>query len=254
MVENATNPVLEDFEKACKANWETQSAETARAVEVDSPDDSNNEGLLLQQRGHIGGSPTVIRSTLASVTGVMTRSCLRQEGTGSTIGAAESLNRELENEDSTDLGKSTSLKVMTSTVTRPSLVQVGTGVVTGVATDLDWVLSDGEDDTQANAGRRGDAMTSAGRPSSFESAAATQTSTSVSVRNAAQLSSADLLVRLNSVCTTAARTTIPTVETDKPSRVRPSDQSKQFAEQRAVEIAVGVTPSRKKELHKKLFP
>ena len=67
-----------------------------------------------------------------------------------------------------------------------------------------------------------------------------------------QLSSAVMLSRLNEVCTKAALATIPAVETTVAGRVRPSRESREFAEQRAAEIAAGVTPLRKKELHRKM--
>ena len=69
---------------------------------------------------------------------------------------------------------------------------------------------------------------------------------------AEQLSSVELLRRMNKVCVQAALTTIPAVETSVVGRVRPSQQSREFAEQRAVEIAAGVTPFRRKQLHRKM--
>ena len=60
----------------------------------------------------------------------------------------------------------------------------------------------------------------------------------------------ELLARLNRVSKRAAATTIPPVEIAKANRVRPSLQSRQFAEQRAAEISAGVTPQRRKQLHK----
>ena len=69
---------------------------------------------------------------------------------------------------------------------------------------------------------------------------------------AEQLSSVELLRRMNKVCVQAALTTIPAVETTVVGRVRPSQQSREFAEQRAVEIAAGVTPFRRKQLHRKM--
>ena len=42
------NPVLDDFEEKCRGKWKTQSAETAKAVEAGSQDDSGLGGQGLQ--------------------------------------------------------------------------------------------------------------------------------------------------------------------------------------------------------------
>ena len=67
-----------------------------------------------------------------------------------------------------------------------------------------------------------------------------------------QLSSVELLRRLNEVCTQAAATTIPQVRPTVVRMMQPSVESRQFAELRATELAAGATLKRKKELHKKM--
>ena len=68
-----------------------------------------------------------------------------------------------------------------------------------------------------------------------------------------QLSSSELIWRINEVCVQVARTTIPPEEKVKLARrVRPSVISSRFAEARAVEMEGGVTVQRGKELHKQM--
>ena len=143
-------------------------------------------------------------------------------------------------------------------------MQAETGVATGAVNGLDWVPNEGED-TEVNMQRRGRATGVINRTCSLgntgeahaSSASATVGLVQVNVAGTegnagadAEPSSAELLTRLNQVSKRAAAATIPPVEIVKASRVRPSLQSKQFAEQRATEIAAGVTPRRRKQLHK----
>ena len=265
--------MLESFEKSCKQIWETLSTTAAKA-RVGSQDGSDKEGLGLQQVVRKENAPAATGVTLASATSMTTGPSSKRVGTGVVTGAVNCSNRDLGDTNIPDLGgsgqraetaRAPNLKAVTSTATGPSLVQVGTGTVTGAATGLDWVLSDGEDDVEVSSGKCKQAIPPTDRSSSLESTAAVQTTAEVAatdlvqadeatatastVGTAAQWSSSELLARMNEVCVRVARTTIPTVETVRPSRVRPSLQSKQFAEQRAVEIAAGVTPQRRKELH-----
>ena len=230
----------------------------------------------MQQVSSHDDTPAAAGITLASATSMATGPSSKRVGTGVVTGAVNCSSRDLGDTNIPDLGglgqraeaaRAPILKAATSTATRPSLVQVGTGTVTGTATGLDWVLSDGEDDVEVSSGKRKQAVPPTDRSSFLESTAAVRTTAEVAatdleqadeatttastVNTAAQWSSSELLARMNEVCVRAARTTIPAVETDRPSRVRPSLQSKQFAEQRAVEIAAGVTPQRRKELHQK---
>ena len=181
---------------------------------------------------------------------------------------------------------------ITRIATGPSSLGVGTGVVTGTGNGLDWILSDGDDDVEGTATQRRRATSECARVQVLErqtagvvgatgiglgqanlvastvamasvtadtTAATPPADTGVMATASAaaaapnQLSSAELLQRMNEVCVRAAKTTIPPEErTTVARRMRPSVQSRQFAEARAVEMAAGVTLQRKKELHQQM--
>ena len=238
-------------------------------------DDSDNEGRGLQQVLSQDDTPAVTGTTLASATGMTTGSSSERVDTGIVTGAVNSLSGELGDANNSELGgtgqraeaaRSPILKVVTSTATRPNLGQVGTGAVTGITTGLDWVLNDGENNAEDSTGTQ-QAVARADRSSSLESTTAIRTAVAAASdlvqaddstatvgteSTAAKWSSSELLACMNEVCVRVARTTIPKEKTVRPSRMRPSLQSKQFAEQRAVEIAAGVTPRQRKELHRKM--
>ena len=154
-------------------------------------------------------------------------------------------------------------------MTSPSLEQVGTGTRTGVVNGLDCVLSDGEDNEEGSRRRvhsaaalptnrtapfggtpSAEASTLAAASSPVGNDAATATTRAASV--AEGLSSSDYLTCMNEVCVRAARTTIPTVPIVRPGRMRPSLQSRQFAEERVRKLVDGVIPRENKELHRKM--
>ena len=62
----------------------------------------------------------------------------------------------------------------------------------------------------------------------------------------------DPLMTLNRVTTSVAKQVIPPVALETTAKLRPSAESKAFAEERAEEIKRGVTPQRRKQLHRKM--
>ena len=238
--QTTTNPVLERFEAKCKEIWETQSVERTNVREAGSQDDSNLGGQELQHVHEAAGS------TLASATCMTTGLGLVQARTSVVTGAVDGPSRGIKHSENPGLGGpkqradegavETFLKPVTSTVTGPSLGQVGTSTVTGTGNDLDWVLSDGEDGEEGTSLRLIRPTASRARLIPLGSPVTVQASSVASGLKQAeaaanhactdtQLSSSELLTRLNEVCVRAARTTIPSEETARPRRMRPSLQS-----------------------------
>lgn len=263
--DDETNPVLDTFEDHCKRIWETQ---LARLTGARPQGDSGNEEQRLQ---------SAAETTLQLIADTVTEPSSVGVGDGTVVGVSNSLIRGVGDSSSTDLGRigqrdsasQSSLKAATSQVTSPSLEQVGTGTRTGVVNGLDCVLSDGEDNEEGSRRRVHSAAPIStnrtaflgGTPSAEASAvaaasspvgndAATATTRAASVVEG--LSSSDYLTCMNEVCVRAARMTIPTVPIVRPGRMRPSLQSRQFAEERARKLAAGVTPRERKELHRKM--